>query len=110
MEKQGYPNPDYTENDIGQVLESGVFEICMDHYEELVRKATVHDILVSVMKAHGTVSDDVLTAVLGVEMDEALKAARAEESHAWDMYFKVKEERDQFRTALESKVKEENHE
>lgn len=66
--KRGYPNPNYTDEDIqdGIPLEMNA-EIMIDdkEYRELVAKAAALDILTAHINATGKVNDDVVYAVTG---------------------------------------------
>ena len=72
--KRGYPNPNYTEEDIltGKVteeyfleLEPGLVTVEADHYEELVSKAAALDILTGYIQITGKVDDELVKAVTG---------------------------------------------
>lgn len=119
MEKHGYPNPNYTEQDIitGKVTEEDFLEfapllvtINTDQYEELVRKSERLEILSNVMKAHGTVDSEVLVAVLGNEIDEAVQAAKNDMDYTWKMYKELKTKHDALLKTLDVARMEGKHE
>lgn len=81
--KRGYPNPNYTEEDIltGKVteedfleLDPGLVTVEADHYEELVSKAAALDILTADIKSlidsgesgYGLINDSLVLAVTGM--------------------------------------------
>lgn len=77
--KRGYPNPNYTENDILTEEEAelladvGLVTIDADHYEELVSKAAALDIIAADIKAnidskksYSRVNDSLVMAVTGM--------------------------------------------
>ncbi len=97
--KRGYPNPNYTEEDIltGKVteenfleLEPGLVTVEADHYEELVSKAAALDILTADLKRRGSVNDDVVLAVTGAIPDHEIQEALKDKDQAWGFYGKEK--------------------
>ncbi len=72
-EKRGYPNPDYTEEDLIQDPVEVKEEITIDEtviispekFEELCSKAAALDILTAHIKKTGKVDDDIVHAVTG---------------------------------------------
>ena len=95
--KRGYPNPNYTEEDIltGKVTEENFLEtepniviVELNHYEELVSKAAALDILTASMTRTGKVDDDVVWAVTGAKVDSEIEKLRKEKDDAWNIYWK----------------------
>ena len=83
-EKRGYPNPNYTEKDIGlEPIELNA-QICIDdeEYRELVSKAAALDILTADLKAkidygyssYNLVDDDLVLAITGMGSYKRRKA------------------------------------
>lgn len=77
--KTGYPNPNYTDEDIreGVPLEMNA-EIMIDdkEYRELVAKAAALDILTARIKATGKVEDTVVYAITGTSEGEQQTEAK----------------------------------
>ena len=73
-EKRGYPNPNYTDEDVMEGLPLEVkAEVMIDdaEYRELVSKAAALDILTARIKANGgTVEPEVVYAVTGTTKDQ----------------------------------------
>jgi hypothetical protein len=77
-EKRGYPNPNYTEEDVmteeEAILEEvGLVTVPVDHYEMLVSKAAALDIIAADIKAnidrkksYSRVNDSLVMAVTGM--------------------------------------------
>ena len=97
--KRGYPNPNYTDEDIGQPPVEMKEEITIDEtviispekFEELCSKAAALDILTADIKrkidygyGYSLVDDDVVLAVTGMNTYKAMKDAekKAEEEVA----------------------------
>ena len=78
-EKRGYPNPNYTDEDIreGLPLEMNA-EIMIDdkEYRELVAKAAALDILTARIRATGKIEDEVVYAVTGTSDGEQMTEAK----------------------------------
>ena len=66
-EKRGYPNPNYTEDDImpGIPMEVKTELIMDDQLIEYIQKAAMFDCLAATVKAMGKVDDDVVRALTG---------------------------------------------
>ena len=93
-EVRGYPNPNYTEEDVmadGEILEEiGLVTIETDHYEELVSKAAMFDCLASAIKLTGKVNDDVVKAITGTLTDQPM-VPQKEADQYWGYYTKESE-------------------
>ena len=78
-EVRGYPNPNYTEENIRSVEEleeiADVVMIDTDHYEELVAKASALDMLTAAIKTMGSVDENIVRAVTGTLADASKKEA-----------------------------------
>lgn len=76
--KRGYPNPNFTEEDIqeGMPLEMNA-EILIDdkEYRELVTKAAALDILTARIRATGKIEDEVVYAITGTTKDQIMTEA-----------------------------------
>lgn len=73
-EKRGYPNPDYTEED---VLEAKVdLRIDDNEYRELCYKAAALDILAARIKATGKIEEEVVYACTGTNDTDQENDAR----------------------------------
>ena len=90
-EKRGYPNPDYTDDDVmteEEILEEiGLVTLDTDHYEELVSKAAMFDCLASAIKLTGKVNDDVVKAITGTLTDQPM-VPQKEADQYWGYYTK----------------------
>lgn len=94
-EKRGYPNPNYTEEDVmteeEAILEEvGLVTLPVDHYEMLVSKAAALDILTADLKRRGSVNDDIVLAVTGAIPDHEIQEALKDKDQAWGFYWKEK--------------------
>ena len=94
-EKRGYPNPNYTEEDVmteeEAILEEvGLVTLPVDHYEMLVSKAAAIDILTADLKRRGSVNDDIVLAVTGAIPDHEIQEALKDKDQAWGFYWKEK--------------------
>lgn len=89
--KRGYPNPNYTENDILTEEEAelladvGLVTIDADHYEGLVSKAAALDILTSYIQITGEVDDELVKAVTGTIAKVEL-VPKTEVDAVWSYY------------------------
>lgn len=93
-EKRGYPNPDYTEED---VLEAKVdLRIDDNEYRELCYKAAALDILAARIKATGKIEEEVVYACTGTNDTDQENDARQYERWYHD------ESSKNFRLALEN--------
>lgn len=95
--KRGYPNPNYTEEDILTEEEAelladvGLVTIDADHYEELVSKAAALDILTSCIQITGKVDDDIVKAVTGT-IAKVDMVPKTEVDEVWGYYTHKEEE------------------
>ena len=94
-EKRGYPNPNYTEEDVmteeEAILEEvGLVTLPVDHYEMLVSKAAALDILTADLKRRGSVHDEIVLAVTGAIPDHLIQEALKDKDQAWGFYWKEK--------------------
>ena len=94
-EKRGYPNPNYTEDDVmteeEAILEEvGLVTLPVDHYEMLVSKAAALAILTADLKRRGSVNDDIVLAVTGAIPDHEIQEALKDKDQAWGFYWKEK--------------------
>ena len=94
-EKRGYPNPNYTEENViteeEAILEEvGLVTLPVDHYEMLVSKAAAIDILTADLKRRGSVNDDIVLAVTGAIPDHEIQEALKDKDQAWGFYWKEK--------------------
>ena len=89
-EVRGYPNPNYTEDDImteEEMEELGMVYVDLEHYEELVSKAAALDILKASLQKSGSVKDDVVLAVTGAALDaEAIELKQTADRY-WEQYW-----------------------
>ena len=76
-EKRGYPNPDYTEEDVLEV--KAALQIDDNEYRELCYKAAALDILTARIRAMGKVEEEVVHACTGTnETDQENEAQKYE--------------------------------
>ena len=73
-EKRGYPNPDYTEEDVLEVKAD--LRIEDNEYRELVAKAAALDILAARIKATGKIEEEVVYACTGTNDTDQENDAR----------------------------------
>ena len=98
--KRGYPNPNYTEEDIltGKVTEETLLELApymvmidTDRYEKLISKAAALDILTAQIRITGEVNEDVARAVTGtLNAKEFVPKSEADSYFNWYMEQKKK--------------------
>ena len=86
-EVRGYPNPNYSDRDVGLPPIEMNAQICIDdnEYRELVSKAAALDILTADLKrkidyghSYSLVDDDLVLAVTGMNVYQAKKKAEEE--------------------------------
>lgn len=108
--KRGYPNPNYTEEDIltGKVteedfleMETGLVTIEADHYEELVSKAAALDILTSCIQITGKVDDEIVKAVTGT-IAKVDMVPKTEVDEVWGYYTRKNEENSKLKQEIAS--------
>ncbi len=73
-EKRGYPNPDYTEEDVLEV--KAALQIDDSEYRELCYKAAALDILAARIKATGKIEEEVVYACTGTNDTDQENDAR----------------------------------
>lgn len=73
-EKRGYPNPDYTEEDVLEV--KAALQIDDNEYRELCYKAAALDILAARIKATGKIEEEVVYACTGTNDTDQENDAR----------------------------------
>ena len=94
--KRGYPNPNYTDEDIGQPPVEMKEEITIDEtviispekFEELCSKAAALDILTASIQRSGEVKDDIVLAVTGALPNHDIEELKKENKNNWDYYWK----------------------
>lgn len=105
--KRGYPNPNYTEEDIlteeetELLAEVGLVTIDADHYEELVSKAAALDILTSCIQITGKVDDDIVKAVTGT-IAKVDMVPKTEVDEVWGYYTHKTEENSKLKQEIAS--------
>lgn len=105
-ETRGYPNPNYTEDDIltekeAMKLEAGLVPVFADHYEELVSKAAALDILTAQIRATGEINETVVRAITGT-LDCSEMVPKTEADSYWGYYMKEKKKTDEMSLRLVS--------
>lgn len=116
-EKIGYPNPNYTEEDVGRApvqLEQTIDadEIVIIHpgeYRELCSKAAALDILSASLHRTGEVNDDLVWAVTGAKAEPEVEKLKKEIADRFDWYWREKNRADKLQEhvdALEIRLKE----
>ena len=98
--KRGYPNPNYTEEDIltGKVTEETLLELApymvmidTDRYEKLISKAAALDILTAQIRTTGEINETVVRAITGtLETTELVPKSEADSYFGWYMEQKKK--------------------
>lgn len=91
--KRGYPNPNYTEEDIltGKVTEETLLELApymvmidADRYEKLISKAAALDILTAQIRTTGEINETVVRAITGtLEAKELVPKSEADSYFNW---------------------------
>ena len=105
--RRGYPNPDYTDDDVSTEPLEMKEEITIDEtvvispekFERLCYKAAALDILTSSIQRSGEVKDDIVLAVTGALPNHDIEKLKKENSNNWDYYWKEKQKTE----ALEAK-------
>ena len=100
-EKIGYPNPNYTEEDIGTEPAEVKGEIMIDEtviispekFEQLCAKASALDILTAYIQKTGKVEDDIVFAVTGTT--DIKIETKADNYYKW--WCEAREERDKLK-------------
>lgn len=98
--KRGYPNPNYTEEDIltGKVAEEPLLDLApymvmidADRYEKLISKAAALDILTAHIRTTGEINEDVVRAITGtLEATDLVPKAESDAYFNWYMEQKKK--------------------
>lgn len=107
-EKRGYPNPNYTDEDIGQPPAEVKEEITIDEtviispekFEQLCSKAAALDILTASIQRSGEVKSDIVLAVTGALPNHDIEELKKENQNNWNYYWKEKQRTE----ALEAKL------
>lgn len=100
--KRGYPNPNYTEEDILTEEEAelladvGLVTIDADHYEELVSKKAALDILTSYIQKTGKIDDEIVKAVTGTLATEPM-VPKKEVDEVWSYYNRLNGEKEKLK-------------
>ena len=86
-EKRGYPNPNYTEEDIlpGCPMEVKSELILDDQIIQYIQKAAMFDCLASAVKLTGKVDDDLVKALTG-NMSQEEMVPKKEADNYWSYY------------------------
>jgi len=101
-EKRGYPNPNYTDEDVmseplevkEEITIDETVVISPDKFEKLCAKAAALDILTSSIQRSGEVKDDIVLAVTGALPNHDIEKLKKENSNNWDYYWKEKQKVD----------------
>lgn len=112
-EKRGYPNPNYTDEDVmAETLEvkeaitiDETVVISPDKFEKLCAKAAALDILTASIQRSGEVKDDIVLAVTGALPNHDIEELKKENSNNWGYYWKEKQKTE----ALEAKLAQLEH-
>ena len=100
-EKIGYPNPNYTEEDIGtepvevkeEIMIDETVIISPEKFEQLCAKASALDILTAYIQKTGKVEDDIVFAVTGTT--DIKIETKADNYYKW--WCEAREERDKLK-------------
>ena len=95
--KRGYPNPNYTEEDILPEVRSEL--IMDDQLIQFIQKAAMFDCLASAIKLTGEVDEDLVKAITGTLTQEEMVPKKNADSY-WDYYIREQKKTKQ----LEEKV------
>ena len=86
-EKRGYPNPNYTEQDILPTCEVRSDLILDDQLIEFIQKTAMFDCLASAIKLTGEVDDDMVRAITGNLSQEEM-VPKKEADNYWNYYMR----------------------
>ena len=88
-EKRGYPNPNYTEDDImpGIPMEVKTELIMDDQLIEYIQKAAMFDCLATAIRLTGHVDDDVVKAITGTVAKEEMVPKKDADNY-WRYYMR----------------------
>ena len=90
-EVRGYPNPNYTEQDILPTCEIKSDLILDDQLIEFIQKAAMFDCLASAIKLTGKVDDDLVKAITGNLSQEEM-VPKKEADNYWSYYMRAQQE------------------
>ena len=98
-EKRGYPNPNYTDEDVmsepvevkEEITIDETVVISPDKFEKLCAKAAALDILTASIQRSGEVKDDIVLAVTGALPNHDIEELKKENSNNWGYYWKEKQ-------------------
>ena len=107
-EKRGYPNPNYTDEDVmaepvevkEEITIDETVVISPDKFERLCAKAAALDILTASIRRKGEVNEDIVWAVTGAEPDTVVEKLKKEVSERFDWYWREKQKAE----ALEARI------
>ena len=95
--KRGYPDPDYTIEDIDGKIDIQIDEqviISPAKFEELCSKAAALDILKASLQRGGKVNEDIVWTVTGANPDRDIDEARKDKEMWWNNYYREKEQKE----------------
>lgn len=86
-EKRGYPNPDFTEEDVlsSEPMELKAEMILDDQLIEYIQKSALYDCLAAAVKLTGEVNEDLVKAITGNLQQEELVPKKDADSY-WNLY------------------------
>ena len=86
-EKRGYPNPDFTEEDVlvGEPMEIKSEVILDDQLIEYIQKSALYDCLAAAVKLTGEVNEDLVKAITGNLQQEEMVPKKDADSY-WNFY------------------------
>ena len=95
-EKRGYPNPNYTDEDVmaepvevkEEIMIDEVVVITPDKFEQLCSKAAALDILTAAVSRKGEVNADIVWAVTGASADAVVQDLKKDAAQKLDWYWK----------------------
>ena len=98
-EKRGYPNPNYTDEDVmsepvevkEEITIDETVVISPDKFEKLCAKAAALDILTASIQRSGEVKPDIVLAVTGALPNHDIEELKKENSNNWGYYWKEKQ-------------------
>ena len=105
-EKRGYPNPNYTEEDIlseeeAELLEEiGMVTVDVDRYEKLVAKAAALDILTASIQRKGDIDDDVVLAVTGAIPSKEIEELKRDKDNYMTKYWQERDKNEKLQRKL----------
>ena len=107
--KRGYPNPNYTAEDIQETAEEldlhpGYVTIEADRYDAMVSKAAALDILTSYIQSTGNVDGEIVKAVTGTIVKVEM-VPKTEVDDVWKYYTSKSSECDKLKNEIASLVR-----